>query len=172
MIFDHQFYLVALRESGERYGFRFSRITNVEAEDRKFSYPPKGEYDPATVFSPLFGIHLSGSEGAIEDVHVELHGEWAAFAMTHRWHPSQQVVPQDNGSVVVQLRVVLCPEVDTWVLGFGDAAMVLRPHRLRDRIASRVRRSADAYRRTPALAKAGARRAAEVKRTAPRSRRS
>jgi hypothetical protein len=44
----------------------------------------------------------------------------------------------------VRLRVRLCPEVESWILGFGEEAYVVRPKALRLRLEGKVRAAADA----------------------------
>lgn len=141
-IFDHQFYLVAERDNRTLYAFRLARMSAANAKAVSFPYPPKIEYDPEVLFAPLFGIHLSAS-GPIEDVEVLLTGPWAAYALSHKWHPTQTSKPLDGGRVLVQLKVRLCPEVQTWVLGFGEFAVVQKPEALRQAIVSRVRATHD-----------------------------
>ncbi len=92
--------------------------------------PSKVEYDPEHVFARSFGIFVQEAQAA---AHVELmlDSRWAAQVKRHRWHRSQRV--RATGG-----EVCICPGVESWVLGFGEEAEVLRPRWLRDKIAGRV----------------------------------
>jgi hypothetical protein len=47
--------------------------------------------------------------------------------------------------VSVTLQVRYCRELETWVLGFGEHACVARPERLRETVASRLKKAAARY---------------------------
>ncbi len=155
VIFNQQFYVLALRADGSTYCYRFARMSNVDATSEAFEYPTKNQFDPQVVFGPSFGIHIA-LPGPVEDVEVVVSGPWANFATSHRWHPSQQVELRSDGTVLVKLRVRVCPEVQSWVLGFGEHAEVLRPQSLRKQVAARIEKAAMIYPRSgPRVAKAG-----------------
>jgi predicted DNA-binding transcriptional regulator YafY len=156
VVFDHQFYVLAKRDNGF-YPYRFARMTKIDKLDAVFSYPSKGEYDPKSILAQGFGIHTYGT-GPVEDVEVILSGPWATFAITHRWHPSQRAtrLADDRVSVVLQVRV--CRELQTWILGFGEHAIVARPASLAEVIGERLKNAAAIYAKTagarPSIAKA------------------
>jgi predicted DNA-binding transcriptional regulator YafY len=60
---------------------------------------------------------------------------------SHRWHRSQEAFLR-GGRIHVRLKVRLCPEVISWVLGFGPEARVVGPPALRRRIAHLVQQMA------------------------------
>jgi predicted DNA-binding transcriptional regulator YafY len=71
------------------------------------------------------------------DVELKLHKQWTTYAQSHRWHDSQKVeVAGDH--VIVRVHVRVCPELEAWILGFGEEAEVLAPAGLRAKIAKRV----------------------------------
>jgi predicted DNA-binding transcriptional regulator YafY len=137
VIFDHQFYALVRKEDLSLYCYRFARMKDVRLHPGSFEYPSKNEFDPRAVFSSVFGIHISGDAPA-QEVEVVLHGPWARFALTHRWHPTQRVLSRADGSVAVTMRVRVDPEVESWVLGFGENAVVAKPDELRTTVARRL----------------------------------
>jgi predicted DNA-binding transcriptional regulator YafY len=156
VVYDHQFYVLAKRDDGF-YPYRFARINNVEKLDETFAYPSKGEYDPKSILAQGFGIHTYGS-GPVEDVEVILSGAWAAFALTHRWHPSQRATKLADGRVSVVLQVRVCRELETWILGFGEHAIVVRPASLAEVVGQRLEKATALYAKSgasrPSVAKA------------------
>jgi predicted DNA-binding transcriptional regulator YafY len=134
VVHDHQLYVVARSEDGGLHPYRFSRFSEVEALEDPFEYPSRSEYHPEQVFRDSFGIFL---DKPVEEVEVRLGKQWITYAQSHRWHDSQTVkVGADH--VVVRMRVRVCPELEAWVLGFGEEAEVVRPVGLRGRIARRA----------------------------------
>ena len=135
-VYKHQLYLIGRERQGALRSFRFSRIRNAEADESAFSYPSKAEYDPEQVFAQSFGIFVKEDQ-SVEHVELKLDSRWAAHVKSHRWHRSQRAT-FPRGEVHIHLDVCICPEVEAWVLSFGEDAEVLRPQSLRDRIAKRA----------------------------------
>ena len=133
VVHDHQLYVVGRGEAGWLHPYRFSRVRAVDVLDETFSYPSRSEYDPEQVFRDSFGIFLNRS---VEDVELRIHKRWAVYAQTHRWHDSQ-VVDVSEDEVVLKLHVRICPELEAWILGFGEQARVISPADLGTRIAMR-----------------------------------
>ena len=147
VVFEHQFYVLAKHEDGRAfYPFRFARMTKIEKLDELFAYPSKSEYDPKSILAQGFGIHLTAT-GPVEDVEVLLSGPWASFALTHRWHPSQRAMRLSDGRVSVVLQLRICEELQTWILGFGEHAVVVQPAILVESIGARCEKAASIYRK-------------------------
>ena len=71
----------------------------------------------------------------------------AAHVVRERiWHPTQEIREQSDGSLVVTLQVSINYEVISWILGFGQAAEVLEPDDLRQRILDELVAAAKTYR--------------------------
>jgi predicted DNA-binding transcriptional regulator YafY len=131
VVHDHQLYVVARDGEGRLHPYRFARIRAVDALDQTFEYPSRSEYDPGQVFRDSFGIFLLGKPA--QDVVLKLKKNWATYARSHRWHDSQTVtVAPDH--VLVRMHVRVCPELEAWVLGFGEEAEVVGPKALRERV--------------------------------------
>jgi predicted DNA-binding transcriptional regulator YafY len=140
-VHDHQLYVIGRSEAGHLHPYRFSRVVSVDVLERTFRYPSLAEYDPEQVFRDSFGIFL---DRPVAKVVLRLHARWATYARTHRWHDSQVVVVRRD-HVRVELRVGVCPELEAWILGFGEQAAVVAPKELRARIGSRLAAAARAY---------------------------
>lgn len=146
-VYDSHLYLIGINldhvDSGPRT-FRFSRIQDVEILTERFDYPSPNEYDPDVVFRDSFGIWAGPPNPC--NVRVRLSGIWATYASHHQWHSSQRTIPQPDGAVEVAFWVRPCPELEQWILGFGEAAQVLEPADLRARVATRLEAAATRYR--------------------------
>lgn len=139
-IYDHQLYLIARSKMHPWYAYRFCRIERVDMANETFKYPPRDDYDPAEIFSERFGIFMS-NDHPMEDIEVRLDARWKTYATTHRWHPSQRTAEQDDG-VIVKFRVRTCPELEAWILSFGENAEVIAPVSLRERVRKRIEKMA------------------------------
>jgi len=156
VLFEHRFYVLAPHKDGF-YPYRFARMTRIEELDEHFDYPSKGAYDPASILAQGFGIHTYGT-GPVEDVEVVLSEPWASFALSHRWHPTQRATKLPDGRVSVVLQVRMCRELQTWILGFGEHAIVVRPASLAEVIDTRFNKATALYSKSggsrPSVAKA------------------
>jgi hypothetical protein len=151
VVHDHQLYVIGRTHLPPRKGaeppvallhpYRFSRITSVDVLEESFKYPSRAEYDPEKVFRDSFGIFLGRP---VADVVLRLKPGWATYARTHAWHDSQHVLPE-RGGVEVRLHVGLCPELEAWILGFGEQAEVIEPPVLRKRIRARLVAARETY---------------------------
>jgi predicted DNA-binding transcriptional regulator YafY len=63
-----------------------------------------------------------------------------------RWHPSQELERERDGSLRWTARVAGFNEIRIWILGWGANAEVLEPPELRTEIAAQLRVAADRYR--------------------------
>ncbi|MCG8424188.1 MAG: WYL domain-containing protein [Proteobacteria bacterium] len=137
-IYQHQLYLVARKtENEDPFLIRFSRVEDVLREDETFNYPRLTQYDPEERFGQSIGVFIS-DDFPVETVVVRLTADWQLYTETHRWHPSQRVRIDDDGRVCVELRARICPELKSWVRGFGPDAEVLSPDSLRTEIRDEV----------------------------------
>jgi predicted DNA-binding transcriptional regulator YafY len=136
VLYDHQIYVVGENGRGTRIPFRFSRLSDVERTNQTFTYPPAEEFDPAALFTDSFGVFV-GEGYPVSAVVVHLAPRWGHFAHSHHWHRSQRVRVRQR-HVEVSLRVRVCPELEAWILGFGEEARVVRPQWLRKRVESRI----------------------------------
>lgn len=152
VVFDKQMYVIVDGEGRGPYPFRLARLSGVDRTEPPKRYPSRGEYEPHRLLNGSFGIHV-GFGGTPELVEITLRGAWAAYARLHRWHASQEIVPVDASTVRVRLYVKLCPEVETWILGFGENATVDAPPQLRATIERRLRAATRQYPARPPLAK-------------------
>lgn len=147
VVYDGHLYVVARDTAdGEQRvrTFRFARIRTADVLKQGFPYPAPNEYDPDVLRRDSMGIWLATD--APLTVRVRLSQDWAVYARHHRWHESQRVVREhEDGSLELELRVRLCPELEKWVLGFGEGAEVLEPEELRQTIAERLRAAAARY---------------------------
>lgn len=134
--FQGGWYLFAFDESVEALRiFALPRMEEVEVLDEGFE-PPK-----------IFDLdrYLRGSMGLMTDpeapelaVRIRFTGYAAVLVAERQWHPSQELRPEENGDVVMQLQLTHMAEVIPWVLGWAGMAEVLEPLALRAEVAARA----------------------------------
>ncbi len=61
------------------------------------------------------------------------------------WHDSQNIEPQDDGSIIFKAEVAGTEEIKFWVMKWGAKARVLAPVSLREEIRLEVEAMLDSY---------------------------
>jgi len=128
-------YLVAQSEQHDEIRtFKVDRISAVAKETLKFSKP--ADFDLKEYLKDSLGIFHGTGEP--QRVVIRFDKEVTRYIQEHRWHPSQTLTPQPDGSIRVELQLSDLHEVKAWVLSFGAKARVEEPEELRDAIVSEL----------------------------------
>lgn len=126
VMFGRANYLVAAdRESGRIQTFRLDRMSAVRAEDGVAA--PPADFDLQAFASQSFGIY----QDQIEDVVLQVSPEGADEARAWRWHPTQTVEDQPDGSVLVRFRASGMRELAWHLFTWGEQVTIVEPSRLK-----------------------------------------
>lgn len=104
----------------------------------RFDYPE--DYHPARLVEGHFGL-FGGQETFVR---IFFHDTVKRFVQRRRWHPTQKIYPVDRG-IELTMRVRGTVELKSWVLSFGDKAVLLEPESLRAQIAEELRGALSYY---------------------------
>jgi predicted DNA-binding transcriptional regulator YafY len=77
---------------------------------------------------------------------VRFRADQAPYIRGREWHPTQQLKDLRDGRLELTFRAGGTFEITRWLLGWGDAAEVIRPVRLRREVAAILRSAATQYR--------------------------
>lgn len=126
VMFGRANYLVAAdRESGRIQTFRLDRMSAVRGEEGVAA--PPDDFDLQAFASQSFGIY----QDEIEDVVLKVAPEGAAEARAWRWHPTQILEDQPDGSVVVRFRASGMRELAWHLFTWGHQVEIVAPDRLK-----------------------------------------
>lgn len=136
-------YLVAFSpDHNELRHFKVDRISEAEVQDLRFNKPDN--FDLAAHLSHSFGVYHA--EGPSILIRVRFLPQVARYIReARRWHPSQKLSPQRDGSVIAQFELTTTEEIQKWILSFGTNAIVLEPQELRDDMATVLRTLLEEY---------------------------
>ena len=123
---------------GEIRTFAVQRIEHAAALEETFS--PVAD-SPAGVFPHSLGAF----SGTPEEVTVEFSAAEAPYIREREWHPTQRLEDLAEGRLRLRLHVVIDWGLQSWILGFGSAAVVRHPTSLAARIATELTAARDAY---------------------------
>jgi predicted DNA-binding transcriptional regulator YafY len=115
------------------------RIRALEVTDETFGVDPA--FDPKRYEMEAFGVTWEKPMTVV----VRFNADQAPFVREREWHPTQRLRDLLDGRVELTFRAGGMFEIMRWVLGWGNAAEVVRPPTLRRGIASILHSAAATY---------------------------
>jgi predicted DNA-binding transcriptional regulator YafY len=121
--------------------FNISRIHKIELLDQTYAIPRNFR------LSKYLGNawRLIPEPGPDSEVLIRFDAKVAQNVSEVRWHPTQRVLFNSDGSIDFHATVSGLNEISWWVLGYGKHAKVLQPEGLRNLVASQIREMSSLY---------------------------
>ncbi len=140
VLYQYGLYLVGhSHQAGEIRIFAVERIQSIEVTEEMFEIPKTFSLEER--FDRGFGL----IEGEQQDVKIWISPEWAYYVTERRWHPTQKLQTQKDGSVILTMGCGGIDELTAWVLSFGSGAKVLGPQELINQVSSQLTAAAKSY---------------------------
>jgi predicted DNA-binding transcriptional regulator YafY len=142
MVYRKGLYLVGMsHQHAEVRTFALDAFREVEwLRGERFEYPP--HYRPEQVTEGAFGL----IRGEPTKVRILFDPKVARYVERVMWHPTQKF-RQTAAGLEMTMEVRGTVEVVSWVLGFGDMAVVRAPLELQAAVSERLERTAARYKR-------------------------
>jgi predicted DNA-binding transcriptional regulator YafY len=109
--------------------FRLNRIKELSKLDKGFVEDEK--FDINEYLGRAWSLI---PESRLYHVKLRFLPEVARNVAEVKWHHTQRVTFEEDGSAIIQFRVDGLNEITWWILGYGDKVQVLAPPTLRQRI--------------------------------------
>lgn len=129
--------------------FALDRILSViPAQDHPFKRC--ADFDPEHYFDDTIGVTRQIGDKARRVV-IKIDRQQAPYVESKPFHKSQKVEQRfRDGGIQLSLKVVINPELERLILGYGGHAEVIAPPEFRDRIAESIRIASERYLRRAA----------------------
>lgn len=137
---DNVMYLIAychLREAIRT--FHLARIKELTPTEETFEEDP--DFDLEDYLSGTF----RAMGGEVMEFEIVFDPEVRHVAQERIWHPTQELIDQEDGRVVLKFQAGGMQEIKSWVLGFGPKVEVLKPTALREAIIRDLHSAFDRY---------------------------
>lgn len=121
--------------------FKVERIQRAELTDQPYTIPD--DFDPRTLLANAWGIWYTEAEPV--KVTLKFHPRVAGRVCETRWHQSEQIEEQPDGSLLWRAQVAEPQEMIPWVRGWGGDVEVIEPEELREKMIDESRRMATLY---------------------------
>jgi predicted DNA-binding transcriptional regulator YafY len=134
-------YLIAFCEIRQEVRtFAICRIHNLLITSDHFTIP-----DSFSISEYLEKAFDQTTGHAVYDITIRFTPYQSQWIREHRWHPTQQLVENDDGSATLKLTVGALDAVKRWVMRYGAQAEVIEPQELRDMVSQEVRELGEVY---------------------------
>ena len=111
----------------------------VRLRGERFEYPKS--YHPRAFLGEPFGIR----RGKKEKVVLRFSAKVAKYVKRRKLHPSQKLIDQEDGSLVVEMTPEGLDQLDSFVLEYRHHAEVLEPAGFREQMKRQIGRIAAVY---------------------------
>lgn len=138
--FDATFYMLAYchRRKDVRL-FAVERIKTLTSTEVSFEAP--SDFDIDSLLQDSFGAFI----GDPVEIVIRFSAKIAGYIQERTWHQSQVLEPQQDGSLLFKVRVAGLQAIKSWILGWGQHAVVLEPARLRQQIQAEAQATLQQY---------------------------
>jgi predicted DNA-binding transcriptional regulator YafY len=142
--FNGTFYLIGkCHLRGEVRIFALDRIKILHLTKDSFVIPEDFNLDD--FMRPSFGVF----QGEPIKVKIWFHTDVAGYIKEKIWHESQEIHPQDDGSIIFEAEVAGTEEIRFWIMSWGSKAEILEPESLRDEIREEAEVILERYKKIP-----------------------
>lgn len=121
------------------FHFKLSHVKELSVLDKHFIR--NTEFDPHEYVGRAW---VMNQEHTLYNIKLRFAPEAAHTVTKLRWHSTQAVTSDDDGSAIVQFRVDGLNEIMWWILSYGNQVEVLAPQVLKQRIVKIARQMAQA----------------------------
>lgn len=136
-------YLIAWSSRrGEIRTYKMDRIENVNSTKLPAAIPEK--FDLAEWLEHSFGVFRSNSR-ELQTIRIHFARDVARYVQESRWHGSQKISVQRDGSLIAEFRLTDTQEIKRWIMSFGLNALVLEPKELVEDINRDLQRMLQSY---------------------------
>jgi len=122
--------------------FKIERIERVEMLRETYDIPE--DFDPRDLLADAWGIWYTDNEPV--EVVLKFHPRVVQRVKETRWHRSQRLEEQEDGSILWSARVAEPREMLYWVRGWGADVEVIAPEILREMVSGEISKMAAIYR--------------------------
>jgi len=121
-------------ERNEICHWKVARIEEAELTQIRFQRPEG--FDLRQHLAGSFGVYHGDGDVRVK---VRFAASAARYVAESKWHDSQRLTLQKDGSLLAEFHLSDSEEIKRWILSFGPAAVVVSPESLRKELAGDLR---------------------------------
>jgi len=97
-----------------------------------------------TLKKNALGVYVS-PEDLVEEVILKVQAAMIPYILTVPIHSSQTILKQHQDSLLINLKLIINPELEREILGYGEHVEILKPDHLREKIRTRTEKLLENY---------------------------
>ncbi|MGN0740409.1 MAG: helix-turn-helix transcriptional regulator [Treponema sp.] len=121
--------------------YSLARIQKAELQNDFFQIPD--DFDIKKHIDLELGIW--NNPGRFEEYEILFAKETSRYVLEREWHKDQIIEQQEDGTVLLKFKSNQSQMIYTWLLSFGNNAMVIKPQELRKKIRAECEKVAEKY---------------------------
>ena len=122
------------KSNGLRH-WKIDRMGSALTTDKKFEAP--ADFDAEAYRKSSFAV-FAPKDLPVQRIKVRFAKRVARYVTEHRWHETEEIVVQDDGSVLAEFELATTEEFKRWLLSFGMHTDVLEPESLRQEMQEEI----------------------------------
>jgi proteasome accessory factor B len=132
----------------DRREIRHWKVNRIEeAELTPVHFNPPQQFDLQQHLTKSFGVFHGDGEVRVK---IRFSPSVARYVTESKWHASQKITSEKDGSVVAEFDLDHTEEIKRWIQSFGKHAVVLEPDQLRCEVIDELDSLREAYRASAA----------------------
>jgi len=132
----HRGSLYLIAHSPEHNAVRHYKVDRIEqAEVSQFPFQRPEGFDIREHLTQSFGVFQGKGDVGVA---IRFAPPVARYVQESKWHESQQLTKQKDGSLLAEFRLSDTEEIKRWIMSFGKHAVVVEPESLRAEIAGEL----------------------------------
>ena len=140
----HRGSLYLIAHSPDHNEVRHYKVDRIdEAEMSQFPFQRPEDFDVREHLKKSFGIFQGKGDVRVK---VRFLPPVTRYVLESKWHESQRLSRQRDGSVVAEFQLSDTEEIKRWIMSFGEYAVVLEPDELRQAIVKELEALLQTYR--------------------------
>ncbi len=125
--------------------WKVDRVAATELTGERFCRP--ADFDLRQHFAGAFAVWHDGQ--APLTVRVRFSPTAGRYVQEKRWHDTQQLHLQPDGSLIAEFQLSSTVELKSWILSFGEDAEILSPQDLREKVKKELENLLARYKTEP-----------------------
>ncbi len=119
------------------------RIVSIKTVE-KVPYKSLHSFNPETFYKDIIGVTVNTGD-PVETVELFIKRSNAPYVITKPLHHTQEIISKSREGILIRINVKLNYELEREILGFGESIIVMKPERLKRKIAKRLKQGVKNY---------------------------
>lgn len=142
--YNNRWFVVGHSESNPKLlTLALDRIVSVKTLE-SIPYKHLNSFNPDNFYKDIIGVTVNTGD-PVETVELFVKRRNAPYVITKPLHHSQEVLSKSKEGVLIRINVKLNYELEREILGYGESIIVVRPDRLKRKIAQRLKQGVNNY---------------------------